>query len=60
MKYKDYIGQVTFDDEAGLFCGEVINTRDVVTFQGTTVQEVKQAFIDSVDDYLDFCKGRSD
>jgi predicted HicB family RNase H-like nuclease len=55
MEYKGYAGRVEFDDEAGIFHGEVINTRDVITFQGTTVEEIRQAFIDSVDDYLDFC-----
>jgi len=50
-----YIGQVEFDDEADIFHGEVINTRAVITFQGTTVFEVKKAFVDSVEDYLEFC-----
>ena len=36
MEYKGYVGKVEFDDEAGIFHGEVINTRDVITFQGTT------------------------
>jgi predicted HicB family RNase H-like nuclease len=36
----------------------VINTRDVITFQGTSVEELKQAFEDSVDDYLEFCASR--
>lgn len=55
MEYKGYVGKVEFDDEAGIFHGEVINTRDVITFQGTTVDEIRQAFRDSVEDYLDFC-----
>ena len=55
MEYKGYIGKVEFDDTSEIFHGEVINTRDVITFQGTTVEEIKQAFRDSVDDYLDFC-----
>lgn len=55
MEYKGYVGKVEFDDEAGIFHGDVINTRDVITFQGTTVAEVRQAFHDSVDDYLGFC-----
>jgi len=29
----------------------------VITFQGTTVQEVKKALIESVEDYLEFCAG---
>lgn len=55
MEYKGYIGHVEFDDEAGIFHGEVINTRDVITFQGKTVDEIKEAFRDSVEDYLDYC-----
>ncbi len=55
LNHKGYIGQVEFDDEADIFHGEVINTRAVITFQGTTVFEVKKAFVDSVEDYLEFC-----
>lgn len=60
MEYKGYIGKVEFDAEAGIIHGEVINTRDVITFQGDSVAEVKQAFKDSVDDYLEFCKTRGE
>ena len=55
MEYKGFIGKVDFDDDAGIFHGEVINTRDVITFQGTTVDEIRQALHDSVEDYLSFC-----
>ncbi len=60
MTYKGYVGKVEFDDEAGIFYGEVINLRDVITFQGTSVQELRQAFQDSVDDYLEFCARRGE
>lgn len=60
MNYKGYIGKVEFDDEAGIFHGDVINTRDVITFQGESVTELKQAFHESVDDYLAFCKQRGE
>ena len=60
MKYKVYEGAVVFDDEAGIFHGEVLNTRDVITFQGTSVDELKKAFEDSVDDYLAFCEQRGE
>ncbi|BAZ51719.1 HicB protein [Nostoc sp. NIES-4103] len=60
MKYKGYEAVVEFDAEAEIFHGEVINIRDVITFQGTSVSELKQAFYDSVDDYLDFCKERGE
>lgn len=60
MEYKGYIGKVEFDDEAAIFHGEVVNTRDVITFQGESVSELTQAFHDSVDDYLAFCKERGE
>jgi len=60
MKYKNYIGHVAFDDEAEIFHGEVINTKDVITFQGETVKELKKAFIDSIEDYLAFCAERGE
>ena len=55
MEYKGYIGHVEFDAEAEIFHGEVINTRDVITFQGKTVEEIKEAFHESVEDYLKYC-----
>ena len=58
MNYKNYVAHIEFDDEAEIFYGEVINTRDVITFQGSTVKELKKAFHDSVNDYLEFCKER--
>jgi predicted HicB family RNase H-like nuclease len=60
MEYEGYIGKVEFDDDAGIFHGEVINLRDVITFQGETVDELRQAFRESVDDYLAFCAERGE
>ena len=60
LKYKGYTGYVEFDDEAGIFHGEVLDLRDVITFQGKTVEEIKKAFRDSIDDYLEFCKDRNE
>ncbi len=60
LVHKGYMGHVEFDDEMEIFHGEVINTRDVITFQGSTVEEIKTAFIDSVEDYLAFCEERNE
>ncbi len=58
MEYQGYVGKVEFDDKAGIFHGEVIDTRDVITFQGDSVAESKIAFQESIDDYLAFCQQR--
>lgn len=60
LTYKGYIGHVEFDDKLDIFHGEVINTRDVITFQGKSVAEIKKAFHASIDDYLAFCKTRNE
>ena len=60
MGYKGYHATVEFDDEAGIFHGEVALVRDVITFQGTSVDELRQAFRDSVEDYLEWCAERGE
>ena len=56
MMYKGYEGIAEFDEDARIFSGEVLGLRDVITFQGETVSELEQAFHDSVDDYLEWCR----
>jgi predicted HicB family RNase H-like nuclease len=60
LKYKGYTGYVEFDDEAGIFHGEVLDLRDVITFQGKTVEEIMKAFRESIDEYLKFCRERNE
>jgi predicted HicB family RNase H-like nuclease len=60
LKYKGYTGHVEYDDEMKIFHGEVLDTRDVITFQGTTVDEIESAFRESIDDYLAFCHERGE
>lgn len=60
LDHKGYRGRAEFDDVAGIFAGEVLGLRDVVTFQGTSVEELEEAFRDSVDDYLEFCEERGE
>ncbi len=56
MEYKGYIGIVEYNSEAKIFHGDILNTKDVITFQGTTVEEIEEAFKGSIDDYIDWCK----
>ena len=56
MKYKGYITKIEIDEEAGILFGKVLDIKDVITFKGKTVNEAKQAFYDSVDDYLEWCE----
>ena len=60
LTYKGYRGHVELDEDAELFHGEVLDTRDVITFQGTSIEELTKAFHDSIDDYLEFCQQRGE
>lgn len=58
MTHDGYLAAIEYDEDADLFHGEVVNTRDVLTFQGRTVDELKTAFADTVADYLEWCRER--
>lgn len=60
MTYKNYEALVQYDEDAEIFHGEVMNLRDVITFEGSSVEELKKAFADSVEDYLAFCRERGE
>jgi len=58
MTHDSYVATIELDEDAGLFHGEVINTKDVLTFQGQTLDELKVAFADTVAEYLEWCRER--
>lgn len=60
MHYKGYEAVIEFDEDAEIFHGEIVNLRDVITFQGASASSLKKAFAESIEDYLAFCKERGE
>ncbi|MCK5153465.1 MAG: type II toxin-antitoxin system HicB family antitoxin [Spirochaetales bacterium] len=56
MKYKEYTGHFSYYEDADIFHGKIIGIRDVITFQGRSLDELKTALHDSIDDYLEMCE----
>ncbi len=56
LTYKGYIGSVHFSAGDDVFHGKIEGIRDLVSFEGKGVDELKKAFREAVDDYLEFCK----
>ena len=56
LTYKGYVGEISFDKDAKVFYGRVINTRDTITFQSDDAKNLEKEFQVSVDTYLDFCQ----
>lgn len=58
MKHKGYEATVEYSDEDECFVGRVINTRDMIVFEGRSVAELKKAFRAMIDGYLKDCEKR--
>jgi predicted HicB family RNase H-like nuclease len=56
LQYNGYFASVQFSAEDEVFFGQVLGINDLVSFEGTTVKELKKAFNEAVDDYLQTCK----
>jgi len=56
LNYKNYLGSVNFDLEEDLIFGEIMFINDLVTYEATSITELKNEFELAVDDYIDTCK----
>lgn len=56
MKYKGYTAIIEYDEEDRLFIGRVINTQDIILFDGLSVKELEESFQSVIDEYLADCQ----
>ncbi|TVQ99900.1 MAG: type II toxin-antitoxin system HicB family antitoxin [Desulfovibrionales bacterium] len=56
MNYKGYCARIEYSDEDACLVGHIAGIRDVVGFHGDSVEELKTAFHEAVDDYLATCE----
>jgi len=56
LNYKRYIAEIEFDLEENIYFSNIVGVRDTVGFHGESVTELKEAFQDAVDFYLDSCE----
>ncbi|MCL2289553.1 MAG: type II toxin-antitoxin system HicB family antitoxin [Bacteroidetes bacterium] len=56
LRYKNFIATVKYSAEDEAFIGRIEGINSVVSFEGQSVEELKSAFHDAVESYLDFCK----
>ena len=55
LKYKGFLGTVAFSDEDNVFFGKIEGINGLVNFEGESVDELKNAFHEAVDDYIIYC-----
>ena len=56
LNYKGFIGSVAFSEEDNVFFGKIEGIDGLVNFEGSSVEELKEAFHEAVDDYVAYCK----
>ncbi|MDR0832894.1 MAG: type II toxin-antitoxin system HicB family antitoxin [Candidatus Symbiothrix sp.] len=56
LKYKDFIATVKYSEEDEAFVGRIEGIKSVVSFEGQSVAELKEAFQEAVKSYLAFCR----
>ena len=56
LEHKSYTGLVEFINTDETFFGKLEGVNDLITFEGTTVNELKKSFITAVKDYKSLCK----
>ena len=60
LRYKGYVAHVTVEMDENILCGTVVNIDDTIHFEGRTPAELKRAFEESVNDYIQFCEERGE
>jgi predicted HicB family RNase H-like nuclease len=56
LKYQDYTATIHYSADDEVFFGKVIGINDLITFEGISVAELKDAFKEAMEDYIETCK----
>ncbi|PTN09185.1 putative HicB family RNase H-like nuclease [Mangrovibacterium marinum] len=56
LEYKGFLGTVNYSADDRVFFGKVEGINDLVTFEGTTVDELEAAFKEMVDGHIEDCE----
>lgn len=60
MTYNGYAAQIGYSDEDELLIGRIVGIRDIITFHGESIEEIRSSFHEAVDFYLETCAERGE
>ena len=55
MTHRGYSARIGYDDEDGVFTGRIAGIRDGVGFHADSVETLREAFREAVEDYIETC-----
>lgn len=56
LEYKGYKTRIVYSQEDDVYCGEIINIDDSVSFHSENISTIEDEFHKAVDDYIEVCK----
>lgn len=56
LEYKGYKTRIVYSQEDDVYCGEIINIDDSVSFHSDNISTIEDEFHKAVDDYIELCK----
>ncbi len=56
MTYNGYAGTVEYSEDDDVLFGRLTGIDDIITYEGESIQELRKAFTEAVDDYLEHCR----
>ena len=56
MTYRGYAARIEYSEDDGCFVGHIAGISDIVGFHGDSIAELRAAFEEAVDDYLETCE----
>lgn len=55
LEYKGYVAKLHFDFDDNIIVGRVVNANEIISFHADNTLEIKQAFEDAINDYVEVC-----
>lgn len=56
IEYKGYCGSVDYSAEDNILFGSVIGVRGLISYEGSSIDELRADFEEAVDSYLEMCE----
>ena len=58
MQHQGYTARIEFDERDSIFVGRVLGLRNIISFHGDTVAQLRSEFEAAVDDFLQDCRAQ--
>ena len=55
LVYRGWVGSIEFSEEDAVFHGQLLGTKDLISYEGESVASLTQDFHDATDEYIDLC-----